>query len=630
MKYSKHPLAVGLLGSIVFAFATSGFAADTSTLNTLTEAEKKAGWTLLFDGKTTKGWRNFKQDKVSDGWKVVDGTISRVGKAGDIMTVEQYAAFDLSLEYKISKGGNSGLMFHVTEEESTPWRTGPEIQIQDNVDGHDPQKAGWLYQLYKADVDATKPAGQWNTLQIRITPEQCVTYMNGVRYARYVKGSKDWDERVAKSKFGKMPKFGKATVGHICLQDHGNPVSFRNIKIRKVTATGGQAAVDGALPVEAKVAFPKLEWADWSPVSDAGKPQPLRPIVLTHAGDGSNRVFVATQQGVIHVFDNDQAATSTKVFLDISSKVVYDDRQNEEGLLGMAFHPNYKQTGQFFIYYTTRDTPQMSVISRFRVSKDDPDEADAKFEEEVMRIKQPFWNHNGGTIAFGPDGYLYVGLGDGGKADDPFGNAQNLETLLGSILRIDINHKDKGKNYAIPSDNPFVKSPKNARGEIWAYGLRNVWRMSFDRNDGTLWAGDVGQNLWEEINIITRGGNYGWNRREATHSFGPQGSGPRKDLIEPIWEYDHNVGKSITGGYVYRGSRLPQLAGMFLYADYITGKLWALRYDTSTKKVQANYSIASSKLPVISFGEDEKGEVYFMIVASNGRGIYRFEPTADK
>ncbi len=201
--------------------------------NTLSPEEQQAGWKLLFDGKTTTGWRNFKKDAVSPGWQVANGELSRADKgAGDIMTADQFGSFELVMEYKISKGGNSGLMFHVTEEGQTPWQTGPEIQIQDNVDGHDPQKAGWLYQLYKPDTDATKPAGEWNELRVRITPEKCETFMNGVKYYEYVKGSPDWDERVAKSKFGKMPLFGKATKGHICLQDHGNPVSYRSIRIR--------------------------------------------------------------------------------------------------------------------------------------------------------------------------------------------------------------------------------------------------------------------------------------------------------------------------------------------------------------------------------------------------------------
>lgn len=211
--------------------------AEEAAPNTLTDKEKAAGWKLLFDGKTTEGWTNYKKDSVSPGWQVKNGELTRADKnAGDIVTKEKYAAFELTLDYKISKGGNSGLMFHVTEEGGTPWMTGPEIQIQDNKDGHDPQKAGWLYQLYQPDanVDATKPAGEWNTLRVLISPEKSTVWMNGTKYYDFVKGSKDWDEKVAKSKFGKMAAFGKPTSGMISLQDHGNEVAFRNVKIRVI------------------------------------------------------------------------------------------------------------------------------------------------------------------------------------------------------------------------------------------------------------------------------------------------------------------------------------------------------------------------------------------------------------
>lgn len=227
--------------AIVFALVvchTVTSAAQDTAPNTLTAAEKSAGWQLLFDGKSTEHWRNFKQDKLGEGWKVEDGAIVWQGRgAGDLITVEQFDAFEFVVEYNISEGGNSGLMYHVLESEKTPWMTGPEIQIQDNVKGHDPQKAGWLYQMYKSEVDATKPAGQWNQLRILITPAKCEHYMNGVKYCEYVKGSKDWDEKVAASKFSKMPNFGKPTKGHICLQDHNNLVKFRNIKIRKITGS---------------------------------------------------------------------------------------------------------------------------------------------------------------------------------------------------------------------------------------------------------------------------------------------------------------------------------------------------------------------------------------------------------
>ena len=590
--------------------------------NQLSESEKKAGWTLLFDGKATDHWRNFKKDAVSDGWVIEDGELVRKNKgAGDIITREQYDNFELSLDYKISKGGNSGIMFHVTEDNDRPWHSGPEIQVQDNADGHDPQKAGWLYQLYKANVDATKPAGEWNNVRLKISPDGCEIHMNGIRYARFKLGSADWKKRVAASKFAKYEQFGAAGKGHICLQDHGNLVSYRNIKIRKIDGETSPNPIDGTLKLKAAPAFGDLKWSNWSPVTDNGRVQPFRPIVITNAGDGSKRLFVATQRGVVHSIS--AGGSESNVYLDISDRVSYNDRQNEEGLLGLAFHPKYKENGQVFVYYTTTEKPHVSIISRFTVS-DDPNKAKADSEVELMVIPQPYWNHNGGTIAFGPDGYLYVALGDGGAGNDPHKNAQNLGTLLGSILRIDVDSTDGDQQYGIPQDNPFV-GKKGARPEIYAYGLRNVWRLSFDRKTGHLWAADVGQNLWEEINIITKGGNYGWNLREASHSFGPDGSEASDELIEPIWEYDHDVGKSITGGVVYRGSKFPELAGMYLYADYVTGHLWALKYDEATGAV-TNMAIQTEKpLAIISYGEDEQGEVYFSVVAPDGRGLYTLD-----
>ena len=356
-----------------------------------------------------------------------------------------------------------------------------------------------------------------------------------------------------------------------------------------------QKVDESPLPLKMDRAFPELRI--------------LRPTVFTTAGDGTERIFTTTQQGIINVMPNDQKITETSPFLDISDKVMYKDRENEEGLLGLAFHPKYKDNGQFFVYYTTTDAPHTSVISRFRVSKDDPNKADPKSEEELMRNPQPFWNHNGGNIIFGPDGYLYIGLGDGGSGNDPMGNGQNLETLLGSILRIDVDHKDEGKNYAIPKDNPFVDKP-GARPEIYAYGVRNIWGMSFDKKTGLFWAADVGQNLWEEIDIIVKGGNYGWNIREGFHKFAGKTEEKPEGVIDPIWEYHHDLGKSITGGHVYRGKRLPDLVGYYIYADYVTGKVWALKYDEKAKKVTENRSIESTSMPYMCIGEDAEGELY--------------------
>ncbi len=224
------------LSVLVASLAVSHVVADeTAAPNSLTEAEAAEGWTLLFDGTDTSHFRNFNKEGLSEKWNVVDGAIVWQEKgAGDLITKDQYAAFEFTVDYNISKGGNSGLMYHVTETENTPWKTGPEIQIQDNVEGHDPQKAGWLYQLYASETDATNPAGEWNTLRILITPEKCIHWMNGTKYCEYVKGSAEWDEKVAASKFAKFENFGKPTKGHIALQDHGNVVAFRNIKIRVI------------------------------------------------------------------------------------------------------------------------------------------------------------------------------------------------------------------------------------------------------------------------------------------------------------------------------------------------------------------------------------------------------------
>ncbi|MGC3969297.1 MAG: PQQ-dependent sugar dehydrogenase [Pirellulales bacterium] len=381
------------------------------------------------------------------------------------------------------------------------------------------------------------------------------------------------------------------------------------------------ADVDRSPLAEVKIApaFEKLE------------EEVTRPIVITHAGDGSGRLFVASQLGNIYALSKADDAAEPALFFDFQKHVSYKDNENEEGFLGLAFHPKFKENGQFFVFYTKKDAePHMSVISRFRVSSGDANKADPATEEEILRVPQPFWNHNGGTIAFGPDGMLYVGLGDGGAFNDPHGNGQNLETLNGSILRIDVDNKDEGLAYAIPKDNPFVgwksadpAKPVNARGEIWAYGIRNIWRLAFDRQDGTLWAADVGQDIWEEINIIERGGNYGWNMREGMHKFRANGSGPDPKFIEPIWEYHHDVGRSITGGTVYRGKNVPALQGKYVYADYIRGTVWALDYDKAAKKVISNREISGNVAPVVSFGEDEAGELYF---TTTGNRFFRFVP----
>ena len=373
---------------------------------------------------------------------------------------------------------------------------------------------------------------------------------------------------------------------------------------------------EAALPVKAVRAFENLAFD--------------LPVVITNAGDGSQRIFVVEQKGIIRsVPQSDPEIEEADVFLNIKKQVAYKDNQNEEGLLGLAFHPNYKKNGHFFVYYTTTEEPLTSVISRFTVSADDPNKANPESEHEIMRIKQPYWNHNGGTVAFGPDGYLYIGLGDGGNGGDPHKHGQNLRTLLGSILRIDVDKSSGDKAYSIPADNPFIDhdvvidrkgTTEKAQPEIYAYGLRNVWRLAFDRKTGDLWAADVGQSVWEEINIIRKGGNYGWNVREAAHWFRPEGNDTQPEkMIDPIFEYHHSVGKSITGGSVYRGSRVPELQGKYVYGDYVTGLIWALEHHNH--KATANYSLTAAKL-LMTFGEDEAGEVYY---ATRFGQLYTFQ-----
>lgn len=426
---------------------------------------------------------------------------------------------------------------------------------------------------------------------------------------------------------------GFAGAADVCLSPDRKSILVPDMKAGTLTAvpcTVPGAEVDESdLKVTLEPAFADVKWAGYKGTDDKGRQHEFRPLVLTHANDGSDRVFVATQHGVIHVIPNDQKAKASKVFLDIQDQVTYKGGADEEGFLGLAFPPDYKKSGVFYAYYTPRPNKRLkgeklvNVISRFKVSKDDPDKADRDSEEVLLRLPKPFENHDGGTLAFGPDGMLYVAVGDGGAANDPFGNGQNLNSLLGKILRLDVSKKDKDLAYAIPKDNPFVGKEKT-RGEVWAYGLRNVWRMSFDRKTGQLWAGDVGQDLWEEIDLIEKGGNYGWNPREALHPFGSKGVEPNKDMIDPIWEYHHDVGKSITGGNVYRGSRVKALEGLYLYADYVTGHVWGLRYDEKKKRVTANHLLRKGGFAIMSFGEDDKGEVYALKGSFDGKSIFRF------
>jgi glucose/arabinose dehydrogenase len=342
-----------------------------------------------------------------------------------------------------------------------------------------------------------------------------------------------------------------------------------------------------------------------------------RPLLLTHAGD--DRVFVVEQGGRIFVFPNRADVTAAKVFLDLHSRV--RRVHNEEGLLALAFHPHYKDNGFFYVHYSASDPPR-GVLARFQVSPDDPDRALPESQRVLLEVEKPWGNHNGASVLFGPDGFLYLSLGDGGAAGDPRNSAQNLGSLLGKILRIDVDHEAGGRPYAIPADNPFI-STAGARHEVWAWGLRNVWRMSFDRATGELWAADVGQDRWEEIDLIERGGNYGWRIREGKHPFHDQPA--QAPLIEPIAEYGHDVGASVTGGYVYRGARMPHLVGAYVYADYVTGTFWALR--AAQGAVVAQREILRQPRNIASFGEDASGELY--VCAFDGH-IYRLEESAGR
>ena len=337
-----------------------------------------------------------------------------------------------------------------------------------------------------------------------------------------------------------------------------------------------------------------------------------RPVFLTHAGDGSDRIFVVEQPGRIRVLANEEQA-GADLFLDITSQV--NSGPNEAGLLSLAFHPSYAENGRFFIYYTTGNL--VSRVSEFAVAGEG-ETGNPESEQILLEVAQPAGNHNGGQLAFGPDGHLYVGLGDGGGSGDRFGNGQNRHTLLGSILRLDIDSAPG--SYAIPNDNPFVGNEEGWREEIWAWGLRNPWRFSFDRLTGQLWTGDVGQNAWEEVDLIEPGQNYGWNRMEGFHCFRPASNCDSTGLALPVVEYGHAEGRSITGGYVYRGPQQGLLQGLYLYGDFVSRSIWGLRYDDGT--VLTNDLLATSPSGIASFGEDEAGEVY--IVGLDG-AIYMLE-----
>jgi glucose/arabinose dehydrogenase len=326
------------------------------------------------------------------------------------------------------------------------------------------------------------------------------------------------------------------------------------------------------------------------------------PLFLTHAGDGSGQLFVVEQGGAIRVIDRGRLVSTP--FLDIRDRVW--TKGNEQGLLGLAFHPDHKANGRFFVNYNRREDGA-TVVAEYR-RQGHSLQAARDHERVVMVVPQPYLNHNGGMIAFGPDGLLYIGRGDGGSKGDPQNRAQNPEEWLGKILRIDV---DRGRPYAIPRDNPYAAG--GGRPEIFALGIRNPWRFSFDRETGQLWLADVGQYKWEEIDLVVAGGNYGWRIMEGAHCYNPEEGCLAEGLVFPIAEYGHEQGRcSITGGYVYRGTAVPTVKGMYLFGDYCSGELFALSPSAERTSATAPRVLVQTRSRISSFGEDEAGELYLV------------------
>ena len=374
------------------------------------------------------------------------------------------------------------------------------------------------------------------------------------------------------------------------------PVAFAPVSptTRAIVPTSA-AAEDIASPIPDIALIPAFPDLDRSTIGSL-------PVMLRQMPGERSRFALVDQGGAIYVISNGPEPRPAELFLDITGRVRTNGE--EEGLLGMAFDPDFEFNGRFYAYYSA-SSPRRTVLSRFRFSPEGP-EGTGSSEQVLLEIEQPFPNHNGGMIEFGPDGFLYVGLGDGGSGGDPTGNGQNRSTLLGSLLRIDVS--GDAAAYRIPTDNPFAGEP-DSRGEIWAFGLRNPWRFSFDPATGQLWLADVGQQRLEEIDLIEKGGNYGWNIAEGTDCFGST-SCDRTGLVEPVFAYDHTQGCSITGGYVYRGSAIPDLQGTYVYGDFCSGRVWGLRYVDG--EVVEQRQIARAAGAISSFARDAAGELYVL------------------
>jgi glucose/arabinose dehydrogenase len=341
------------------------------------------------------------------------------------------------------------------------------------------------------------------------------------------------------------------------------------------------------------------------------------PLLVTHAGDGSNRLFVVEKTGRVRIVKGETLVSTP--FIDLSRSV---SRGGEQGLLGLAFHPDYATNGKLYLSYT--DLKGTSVIREYRVSSN-PDRVDGSSGRTLLRVAQPYANHNGGHLAFGPDGYLYIGFGDGGSGGDPGNRAQSTRTLLGKLLRIDVDRRTGSLPYGIPSGNPYLG--RSGLDQIWAIGLRNPWRWSFDRATGDLWIGDVGQNAWEEVDraLAVRGRNagralnFGWRQMEGAHCYRPSSGCTRTGRTLPLTEFRHTAGRcSITGGYVYRGETYPDLVGAYLFADYCSGEIWFI--DRAAARGTAATRALNTTSNVTSFGEDEAGELY---LTEEGGRVFR-------
>ncbi len=391
-------------------------------------------------------------------------------------------------------------------------------------------------------------------------------------------------------------------------------IASTQIRLRlAVSARGGKGSValwikdlrhklgPTALSLSLVDAFPALEFS--------------APIDIQSPTDNSARLFIVEQGGTIRVLSNTTAGAQNKLFLDLGNKT---NASGEQGLLSMAFHPKFANNRRFFVHYS-RQSDGATIIAEYKASAQDPNQADLSSERIILTQSQPFSNHNGGQITFGPDGFLYIALGDGGSGGDPQGNGQNRKTLLGKILRINVDSSSDSREYAIPASNPYANNSSGFREEIYAYGLRNPWKISFDSFLGVLYAADVGQGRIEEVDIIESGKNYGWNTMEGDQCYDPPDACDQAGLTLPIASYTHAVGNSITGGYVYRGSAIPSLVGNYVYGDFGSGKIFAL------EKIGATYQVSnllSSGLAISTFGVDASGELY--VADYSGGKVYRF------